>query len=100
MIKRNQNLKKIDALRIINENISEAIDMAAVLANDGIISKNELIELKSKKDRTEYLFILIEKADQDGKLDLLDYEWQVLPVERVTLTIITKNNVHNFTYEQ
>jgi hypothetical protein len=92
------NLQKIQALKIINDNTVSAIDIANLLFQDGIISNNDMLELKHKKDKSEYLFILLERANREDRLDLLDFEWQILPIERVRLTIITKSNLHQFGY--
>lgn len=94
-----KTLRKLEALRILTSNVYDVVDIAETFRLDGVISDRQMIELRSDSDKTERLFILLEQARSEGKIDLLDYEWRFLPNHVVVLTSVTKSGIKEFRYE-
>lgn len=93
-------LRKLRAMEIINAKSVHVLDMADLLAKDGVISSKQMEEIKTSNTKTELLFRAVELAAKDGKIDLLDYEWQLLPFQRITITIVTASGIKEFKFEE
>jgi hypothetical protein len=50
------------------------------------------------QERAEFLYFALKKAETDEKLLLLDFEWQILPLEQIKITIISIREEKQFTY--
>jgi len=75
-------------------------DIANILVSDGALSKDVLYEISTSYDSIETLFKRIEMAAKDGKIDLLSYNWQLLPTQIVSLTIVTPHAKREFRHEE
>lgn len=73
-------------------------DLIAFLHTEKVISDFDLSTLKNKPDRSKLIVALLEEAKNKEKLLLLSYDWIVLPVERLKLTIITERMSKDFVY--
>lgn len=56
---------------------------------EGIMDKKELPVLRASSDKAKWIQQRITTAKQDGLLHLADFEWQVLPYERIKLYFVT-----------
>lgn len=93
-------LRRLKALEIINAKSVHALDMADILAREGILSQRQLEDIKTSSNKTELLFKAIELAAKENRIDLLDYEWQLLPTQRIVLTIVTASGIKEFKHEE
>jgi hypothetical protein len=73
-------------------------DLIAFLYTEKVVSDFDLSTLKNKPDRSKLLVAILEEAKNKEKLLLLSYDWIVLPVERLKLTIITERMSKDFVY--
>ncbi len=64
------------------------------------ISVEEAQKLNLESDIPLALHVLLEKLKKADKLQLLDYEWQILPKERIVLLIVTEYDRREFVYNQ
>jgi hypothetical protein len=46
----------------------------------------------------EFLYLSLLKATQEEKIQLLDFEWAMLPREYIKITIVTEKEKREFTY--
>lgn len=99
-ISSNRILRRLRAMEIINAKSVHALDMADLLVRDGVISPKQMEEIKTSNVKTELLFRAVELAAKDGKIDLLDYEWQLLPTHRITITMVTASGIKEFKFEE
>lgn len=95
-----KTIRKLNALRILTTKVYHPFDIAELLVTEGIMTAREMLEMRATTDKTEFLFVTLEKANQSGKLDLLDYSWQILPSQQVVLTILTSKGLHEFRHEE
>jgi hypothetical protein len=93
-------LRRLKALEILTNRSTHVLDMADLLRADGVFSQKEFEEIKVSSSRVEYLFKALEKAKKEERLDLLDYEWQLLPTQRIVLTIVSSSGIREFRHEE
>ncbi len=75
-------------------------DMVNFLLEDKVITKEALVELNLEHDKVRQLCHILFDASKTEKIQLLAFDWVVLPVERISLKIVTdmgtKEYTHNF----
>jgi hypothetical protein len=93
-------LRKLRALETINNKSVHPVDMASELYSYGVLTSKQFEEVKISNNRSELLFRALELANKEGRVDLLDYEWQLLPTQRIILTIVTSSGVKEYRHEE
>ena len=89
---------KYECLKKISKYKQETInDIISILKTENIINLNEL-EIINEGDRVLNVFILLKKKLNEGKLHLLDFEWSILPIENIKITIITDHGTKEYSY--
>ena len=91
-------LRKIEFLNRLFKLATCYDELIIFLKSEKLLSDFQLDELKNNSDKAKYLIELLEALKQKDKLLLLDYEWQLLPIERLKLTIITERVSKEFVY--
>jgi hypothetical protein len=77
------------------ECISRYIELASVedvitkLVDIGIITSHEVSSIIASSSPNKEIHKAISLAKQDGRLQLLEYEWQFLPKEIIKITMVT-----------
>lgn len=51
-----------------------------------------------EQERAEFILETLLKAEQDKFLQLLDFEWTILPLETIRITCISDREEREFTY--
>jgi hypothetical protein len=61
----------------------------------------DALKANSKSDQyvAELIYLTLKQACTDEKIILLDYEWTILPKERIKVLIITEKESQSFIYE-
>lgn len=95
-----RKLRKLRLLEIITTKSVNAMDMAHTLKQDGVITENQLANLAVSQNKPEEIFRLLENARKSNIIDLLDYEWQALPSQKLVLTIVTPSGIREFRHEE
>jgi hypothetical protein len=93
-------LRKLRALETINNKSIHALDMANELYSYGVLTPKQFEEIKVSNNRSELLFRALELANKEGRVDLLDYEWQLLPMQRIAITIVTSSGIKEYRHEE
>lgn len=73
-------------------------ELIAFLKADRLINDFQLTAIANESDKAKYILNLLETLKKEEKLLLLDYEWSILPVERLKLTVVTERNSREFTF--
>jgi hypothetical protein len=73
-------------------------DMIHFLKDQKLVNDFQVTALTNDSDKAKYIYNLLETLKKEDKLLLLDYEWSVLPVERLKLTIVTERTSREWTY--
>ena len=103
MVEEISSIKKMRKLRLIEILVSRSInpmDMADILRRDGVISDKDFSNVSVSQNKAEDIFRLLENAKKSNVIDLLDYEWQVLPSQKLCLTIVTPSGIREFRHEE
>ena len=90
--------KKIDFLNRLFKLAYSDSELLLFLTEEKLISDFERSCLKDEADIPKFFANLLEKLKREDRLLLLDYEWQVLPVERLKLTLVTERNSREFVF--
>lgn len=93
-------LRRLKALETLVNRSTHVLDMSNTLYADGVISQKDFEEIKVSSSKTEALFKALEKAKKEDRIDLLDYEWQLLPIQRIVLTIVSPSGIREFRHEE
>lgn len=73
-------------------------ELIEFLKEEKLMNDHQIQTIKSETEKSRLIYMVLENLRRDDKLLLLDYEWILLPVERLKLTIITERNRRDFNY--
>lgn len=73
-------------------------DVLEFLFHEKLASKDLIKATKQNADLPKEVEALLSSLAQNNKLQLLEYEWILLPVERIKITLITDNVSKEFTF--
>lgn len=93
-------MRRLQAFKELLSKAYSVNDIIDVLKSDKVITDKEIHEISTSYDQVESLFKLLELKYKDGKLDLLDYEWWLLPRRIVVLTIVTQFSKREFRHDE
>lgn len=88
---------EIECLSRLQDLTGQLEDVLDFLKIEGLISDNDLRAIKLSSDKAKEMHLLLKKL-QGEKLQLLKYEWTILPVEHIALFILTDRNFKEFSY--
>lgn len=71
-------------------------DMFHFLLQEGLVSKEYVKEAKAASDIGKVLQGKLAELSRENKFQLLEYEWNILPVERIKVFIITDRAQKSF----
>ena len=92
--------REIQCLVKLNEKVNCFGDMIDFLSSEKVISRTETSNLVNELN-IELPFEIhktLEKVLQEELLQLVDYKWEMLPNEKICITIITKQSRRDFTW--
>jgi hypothetical protein len=91
---------EITCLTRLNDITGALSDLLSFLLSEKLIDREIIKEIMSSADQVRSAHSYLTQLNQVGKFQLLEYEWQVLPVERIKITIVTDRSSkildHNF----
>ena len=68
------------------------------LLAEGLMAIDEIKKIRSSPDIAKDTQALLARLSAASKFQLLEYEWTILPVERIKIHIITDRSSQEFTY--
>jgi hypothetical protein len=68
------------------------------LLENKLIETEDIPTFRLEKDKALYIHEIITKAKKDERVLLFDFEWNILPVERIRVTVVTSRNNKEFVY--
>lgn len=74
-------------------------ELTQFLAQEYLLSKEELKAFKSSPEQVRLLHTKLVSLSEERKIQLLEYEWTLLPVERIRLTLVTSSGHREFLAE-
>ncbi len=70
-------------------------DLVDFMLEEKIMHDSQIAEFKKETQKALYLWKLL-AGERDKKIMLLDFEWSLLPVERLKITIVTERTSKSF----
>lgn len=86
-------LKRMQALTPMFE------ELTAYLVQEFLLSKEELKEFKVSPEQARLLQAKLATLSDERILQLLEYEWTLLPTERIRINIVTDRGFKEFVAE-
>lgn len=74
-------------------------ELTAYLAQEFLLSKEELKEFKVSPEQARLLQAKLATLSDERTLQLLEYEWTLLPTERIRINIVTDRGFKEFVAE-
>ena len=92
------NNKRIDCITRLITIDDLYSDMAMWLVNQKIVSIDEAQAPTRTQEKAEFLYHSFKKGVEMEKVVLLDYEWTILPLEQIKITLVTEREKKEFTH--
>ena len=89
--------KKLECIKrlIDNDRFFEFTDW---LVEHRLVKKDDFIGLTRNKEKAEFIYNIFEQGMNNEMLQLVDYEWSLLPLELIKITCVTELEKKVFTY--
>lgn len=94
----NKVKREIECLARLQGLTSQLEDILMFLKLEGLVDDNQLKSVKMSPDHPKEVQAILRDLQVRDKLQLLQYEWSVLPVENILITIITERNSKEFSF--
>ncbi len=91
----NRQIECLTRLLALNGSLEDIVDY---LIEENIMDASELPFFRREVDKPKQIWKLINDAKQKQKVLLFDFEWQLLPVERIKITVVSDRNSRVFSF--
>ena len=91
---------EIECLDRLNEMGTSIDEILQFLIDEKIASREQIKTLKHASDHARQVQQLLASLKKEDKLQLIEYEWQILPVERIRLLLVTDREKKEFSYDE
>lgn len=92
--------REVMCLRRLQETTQQADNIVSFLRQEGLIDDGAIRSIYSSPDKIKFLHDVLVLLAAQGKLQLLHFEWTVLPVESIRVHIVTDKNHAEFTFSE
>ena len=91
---------KIDFLNTLFKRLQCRMEILQFLKTENVINDDTVAHLINEPHNThaQLIFSLLNELQKKEKVQLVDYEWTILPKEFLKLTLVTDNSKKEFTY--
>ncbi len=90
--------KEIECLARLSDLTGALSDILGFLLSEQIIKADVIKGIMASSDHPKLTQALLRSLQTENKIQLLEYEWNVLPVERIKIVIVTDRNSKEFSY--
>lgn len=90
--------REIECLQRLQELTGQLEDILQFLKLENLVNDNQLKSVHLSADHAKEVQSILRNLQVTGKLQLLEYQWSVLPVENITIAIITDRNQKEFIF--
>ena len=94
------NYREIECIERLFKLNPQLDEMLEFMLQEKIIYPSELPYLKREVKKANYLYNALQLAKQRDIVTLLDFEWTILPIERIKITIVTTRSSREFSHGQ
>ena len=90
--------KEIECLTRLQSLTASFSEILFFLVEEKLLTQEQAKSIELSSDRAKAMQLCLSDLNKKDKFQLLEYEWTILPVERIKLHIITDRNSKEFTY--
>ena len=90
--------REIECLNRLQEMTGQLEDILSFLKQENLVDDNQIKSVKLSADHSKEIRAILQDLKIKQKLQLLQYEWSVLPVENICITVITDRNQKEFIF--
>lgn len=91
---------KILCLQRLQDTTGQLADIVDFLKLEQLVDDNQIKSLKLSADHAKEIELILRDLQVKNKLQMLEYEWNVLPVENILITIVTERNQREFSFNR
>jgi hypothetical protein len=91
---------EILCLQRLQDTTGQLEDILVFLKQENLVDGNQMKSVKLGADHAKEIQQILRDLQVKGKLQLLVYEWNVLPVENICISIITERNQADFSFNR
>lgn len=91
--------REIECLKRLQELSPVYGELVAFFLQENLLSKDELRVIKTSPEQGRLLYAKLASLSEEHKLQLLEFEWTLLPTERITINIVTDRGAKEFIAE-
>lgn len=95
-----QVTNQILCLQRLQDTTGQLEDIIQFLKLEQLVDDNQMKSVKLSADRAKEVQQILRNLQVTNKLQLLVYEWNVLPVENICISIITERNQRDFSFNR
>lgn len=89
---------EIACLKKLNDLTGQIDDILLFLKNEDLVNDVDIKTIRQSSDRPKEIATKLENLKNNKKIQLLEYNWQILPKEFIIINIITDSNRKEFSY--
>lgn len=90
--------REVECLKRLNDLTGQIEDILLFLKEEKLIGDVSIKTVKNSPDRPREVQSILNGLRDTGKLQLVEYKWILLPVETITLFLVTDSNTKQFSY--
>ncbi|CAM6003858.1 unnamed protein product [Sphagnum balticum] len=90
--------REIECLMRLDELVASYDAILEFMQSEDLVSREESRAIRSSSEIAKMIFTRLASLRNTGKVQLLEYSWEMLPIERIKLTIVTDRNSKEFSY--
>ena len=94
----NKIRREIECLNRLQQLTGQLFEIILFLKEEGLMDDNHIRTVKGSSDTSKDLQAMLRELQVKGKLQLLEYTWNVLPVENIIVYVVTDRNQREFVY--
>lgn len=91
--------KEIECLNRLDDLNGSIAEICIFLLEERVIDKDQLEKIRRSPMKGKDLNEILNDLKINQKIQMLEYQWQVLPVEVVTIMIVTDTMKREFSYQ-
>ena len=91
---------QINCLKRLQDTTGQLEEILQFLKLEQLVDDNQMKSVKLSADHPKEIQQILRDLQVRNKLQLLMYEWNVLPVENIMVSIITERNSREFTFNR
>lgn len=95
MNKTRREIECIARLQVLGGNVDNILEF---LLSENLINRDEVRVTRASPEIAKDIQLMLARLSESSKFQLLEYEWTILPVERIKIHIVTDRTSQEFTY--